>query len=280
MNRRRIIDQGVRPIMWGFKDSDCPQENDIFTYEPFANLAPASIIKLFWEYNDGVIVESCHDVNQFNTFLRSRMGAVLDPNVQLPVNDAQMRAAQERQVFLESSTLALLLAYLVRKRILPPQVGAIAETVGSWQQSFVRWNTIEGAREINEANERNIPRFVRERDPLAYARRAETYTEMLTGLVAYSKLLHVGYSYVAALIAYVNEGARSRGHAEITWSNPDLLIPILAFVVVLAFEIYGLDVANKILKSVRDWTGIPLPSAEALLATYVTTQSLGNSTNR
>jgi hypothetical protein len=257
--------------MWGFKDSDCPQENDVFTYEAFADLAPASIIKLFWEYNDGVVVESCHDVHQFITFLKSPMRPLLDPNVQLPISEEQMRASYARQRFVESSVIAVLLAYLVRKGILPRSVGQIAEQAAQWEQSFARWNTIEGARELNEITELYVPRYVQEADPVAYARRPETVTEYLAGVVSYSKLLYVAYSYVASLVEFVNEGARSRGHREISWSNPDVLIPLLAFVIILTIQLHGLNFANNLLKSLRSYTGFALPSAETIFGTYVAT---------
>jgi len=252
-----IVRTGIRPIAWDLSDSSCPQTEDIFTYEPFSSLQPATVVKLFWEYETGRVVESCHSVEQFNRFVQNRRsqfprGEIRDPNVQLIVTQTQIQECIQRQTFLETSTIATFVALLVRKGILPRSLVSILGRVAAWQQALSDWNDIPENRELN----RHL-QAIQLRHPVTRVEQVSMLT--ILGLLLSS-------TYQAVLRAYPRLSLEAMPVAAI--------VSLAALLVVVCFAFASVQLAEEILDALRSATGIRLPSAHVLVSSYYLYQHL------
>lgn len=252
-----IVRTGIRPIAWDLSDSSCPQTEDIFTYEPFSSLQPATVVKLFWEYENGRVVESCHSVEQFNRFVQNRRsqfprGEIRDPNVQLIVTQTQIQECIQRQTFLETSTIAIFVAVLVRKGILPMSLVSILGRVAEWQQALSDWNDVPENRELNR------------RLQGLQLRHPETRVDQLSMLTILGILLSSTYQAVV----------RSYPLLTLEVMPVAAVVSLAALVVVVCLAFASVQMANDLLDALRSATGIRLPSAYVLVSSYYLYQHL------
>lgn len=264
---------GVRPIEWDFTDLSCPQTDDIFTFEPFSDLMPASIIKFYWEYETDTgtrLVESCHNVEQFNAFVANRRAqfprnVILDPHVQRELTEAQLSEAVARQVFLETSVIAVFLAYLVKKNVLPQSVTKLLGSTAAMTEALVAFNDIPANREYNRI------RYMYDTGTgLQALRRAETRVEQAAVVGISGVLVHMVYTGIISaltdkssiVLALFNMPAKS-------------ILALAGIIVVLSTFLGVRDIADKILIDLSYRTGINLPSAAVLAASsYVLFRNL------
>lgn len=253
---RTIVRSGVRPIMWGFKDADCPQDRDIFTFEPFSELAPAAIVKFFWEYSDGTVVESCHDIWQLETFLNLTTAAAAaagtdsprDPHVLLEISDSMIRAAAKRITFVRSSGIAIILAELIHLYLLPKSLQDVVQRHSEWVAAMVNFS--------------------------------QTVPEKLV----VSKLLYWAFQQSTTLWTAMIKSkeecvqeefdARDVYRCETQKDGGALVLVPMAFICILCVALYGMETAERILQDIRKTTKIPWPSVTALIAAYIAYQSL------